>query len=447
MGTGATTSCCRWGWYKKWKSHLGSLRHSSTMIVGVGNVPIEVKGLSKPLMLKWGGVEGQCQLMVLTTLMDIDVILGMDVLSQFDVKIDSRNQVASPERGLCTSLILDEKVGLLLEKPTFTLEGKIQVKEEEAEEVIKGVHRQGHLGEHKTWKAFNRKFITTEGRKKCRKIVCTCPECQLGKDYGQRHLPKGTNGSWGPWDREGYVKQLKRELEDIRAKLSRILGQEKVISGEPLLDLCGQRFKEEGGSCDASQQQFLFKYETSVRKQQTRPTKFKLAYAQNASNRDKVEFGIKSCKKAKIYRKKSNDKFWNPCVYIIMCISMICIYLMKQVNKWQPFELPTSTSGLVKLYAKVKMAPETCQMVKKHYDKSNGNLWDIYGYVKMYICMIYMYLTKQVNRLKLVGLPMKTSDLAKLYTVQWIKLEQNHAKWLKDVTINSIIDFGMPIVT
>ena len=86
-----------------------------------------------------------------------------------------------------------------------------------------------------------------------------------------------------------------------------------------------------------------------------------------------------------------------------MCISMICIYLMKQVNKWQPVELPTSTSSFIKLYAKVKMAPETCQVVKKHYDKSNGNLWDIYGYVKMYICMIYMYFTKQVNRLKLVG--------------------------------------------
>ena len=158
--------------------------------------------------------------------------------------------------------------------PTFTLEGKIQVQEEEAEEVIKGVHRRDHLGEHKTWKAFNRKVITTEGRKKCREIVCMCPECQLGKDYRQRHLPKGTIGSSRPWDRKGYVKQLKRELLDIRAKLSRILGQEKVNSGGPLLDLCGQRSKEEGGSCDASQQQFLFKYETSVRKQQTRPTNF-----------------------------------------------------------------------------------------------------------------------------------------------------------------------------
>ena len=108
---------------------------------------------------------------------------------------------------------------------------------------------------------------------------------------------------------------------------------------------------------------------------------------------------------------------------MIMCISMICIYLMKQVNKWQPVGLPTSTSGFGKLYAKVKMATETCQMVKKHYDKSNGNFWDIYGYVKMYVCMIYMYLTKQVNRLKLVGLPTKTSDLAKLYTMDKIGTE------------------------
>ena len=34
--------------------------------------------------------------------------------------------------------------------------------------------------------------------------------------------------------------------------------------------------------------------------------------------------------------------------------------------------------------AKVKMAPETCHKGKKHYDKSNGKFWDIYGYVKMY---------------------------------------------------------------
>ena len=69
------------------------------------------------------------------------------------------------------------------------------------------------------------------------------------------------------------------------------------------------------------------------------------------------------------------------------------------------------------------MATETCQMVKKHYDKSNGDFWDIYGYVKMYVCMIYMYLTKQVNWSKLVGLPTKTSAFAKPYTMDKIGTE------------------------
>ena len=82
----------------------------------------------------------------------------------------------------------------------FTLEGKIQVPEEEAETVIKEVHRQGHLGENKTWKAFNRKYSTPQGRQKCREVVRTCPECQLGKDYKTQHSPKGHINSSGPWE-------------------------------------------------------------------------------------------------------------------------------------------------------------------------------------------------------------------------------------------------------
>ena len=110
VDTGATTSCCRWGWYQKWESNLGSLKQSSTMVVGVGNVPVEVKGLSQPLSLQWDNVEGQCQLMVLTTLTDVDVILGMDVLSQFGIRIDCKKQTASPAQEYCTSLILEENI-------------------------------------------------------------------------------------------------------------------------------------------------------------------------------------------------------------------------------------------------------------------------------------------------------------------------------------------------
>ena len=81
VDTGATSSCCRWGWYKKWKSHLDPLMQTSSLVIGIGNVPVEVKGVSQPLELEWDSVRDKCQLMVLTTLEDVDVILGMDVLS------------------------------------------------------------------------------------------------------------------------------------------------------------------------------------------------------------------------------------------------------------------------------------------------------------------------------------------------------------------------------
>ena len=86
------------------------MRQSSTVVVGVGNVPVEVKGLSQPLSLQWDNVESQCQLMALTTLTDVDVILGMDVFSQFGIKVNCREQTASPTQEYCTSLILEEDI-------------------------------------------------------------------------------------------------------------------------------------------------------------------------------------------------------------------------------------------------------------------------------------------------------------------------------------------------
>ena len=64
---------------------------------------------------------------------------------------------------------------LPVENPIFTLEGKIMIDENEAYEVISAIHK-GHLGERKTWKAFNIKYVTDAGRKKCREVVRTCPQ-------------------------------------------------------------------------------------------------------------------------------------------------------------------------------------------------------------------------------------------------------------------------------
>ena len=217
VDTGATTSCCRWGWYQKWKSHLGALMKSSVRIIGVGHDPIKVKGLSKPLTLQWDGVGGQFQLMVLTALTDVDVVLGMGVLSQFDVKINFKNQVASPAREPCTPLKPAKTVGLLLGNPTFTFKDKIPIKEEEVEEIVKGVPRQGHREVHRIWMASDSK-IKTEDKRKDRRIV---------------------RESSMPWNQAGYKAQLQKDLKDIRQKFSRVLGQDLDKSDNPFVEATG----------------------------------------------------------------------------------------------------------------------------------------------------------------------------------------------------------------
>ena len=85
IDTGATSSCCRWGWYDQWKAHLGLLRQADTLVIGVGNVPVELKGVTQAVELKWESVVDHCKMMVLSTLEDVDVILGMDIISRLDV--------------------------------------------------------------------------------------------------------------------------------------------------------------------------------------------------------------------------------------------------------------------------------------------------------------------------------------------------------------------------
>ena len=243
VDTGATTSCCRWEWYQQWKDHLGDVIKSKVRIMGVGPDPIKIKGLTKPLTLHWDGVGGKFQLMILTALTDVDVVLGMDVLSQFDVKINFKKQVASPAREPCTPLEPAKTVGLLLDNPGFTFKGKIPVKEEGVEEVAKDVLRPAY-------REFNRVWLVSKRKRKDRRIA---PE------------------SFMPWDKAGYKDQLKRDLEDIRQKLSQVLGRDlgknghlnmeatrpvNCIEGGILVDLCKQRSGERGSGCNAPEEIF-----------------------------------------------------------------------------------------------------------------------------------------------------------------------------------------------
>ena len=244
VDTGATTSCCRWEWYQQWKDHLGAVIKSKVRIMGVGPDPIKIKGLTRPLTLHWDGVGGKFQLMILTALTDVDVVLGMDVLSQFDVKINFKKQVASPAREPSTPLEQAKTVGLLLDDPSFTFKGKIPAKEEGVEEVAKDVLRPCYRGIHRVWMA-SAKPIETKEKREDRKI-----------DRKNSML----------WDKAGYKAQLEKDLQDIQHKLSRILGRNlaqndrlfveatspvKCIEGGVLVDLCMQRSGKRGSGCDA----------------------------------------------------------------------------------------------------------------------------------------------------------------------------------------------------
>ena len=69
---------------------------------------------------------------------------------------------------------------------------------------------------------------------------------------------------------------------------------------------------------------YVFKHKKpiSVRRLSSRPTRFKLAYARNIKDKDREGFGMKSGKKAKDCYRKTNYAFWNPYMFIIMCISL-----------------------------------------------------------------------------------------------------------------------------
>ena len=72
------------------------MHRDATKIVGVGNVPISVDGRTGRLPLEWDDAKSFLTLLVIPTLEEPDMILGMDVLQSLGVKIDTKTGIAKP---------------------------------------------------------------------------------------------------------------------------------------------------------------------------------------------------------------------------------------------------------------------------------------------------------------------------------------------------------------
>ena len=64
-------------------------------------MPVELKGITQALELKRESVVDHCEMMVLSTLEDVDVILGMDIISRLDVQLVAEPKTQHPGWRVC----------------------------------------------------------------------------------------------------------------------------------------------------------------------------------------------------------------------------------------------------------------------------------------------------------------------------------------------------------
>ena len=72
--------------------------------------------------------------------------------------------------------------------------------EEEARRFAQELHYATHLGGQALWKLFRDQYDFKSGRCICLEVTQSCPQCQMGSDYGHRQKKTGAIQSRGPWD-------------------------------------------------------------------------------------------------------------------------------------------------------------------------------------------------------------------------------------------------------
>ena len=72
--------------------------------------------------------------------------------------------------------------------------------DEEDRKLAQELHSATHLGGQALWKLFSNRYAYKAGHRLCIEVAQSCPQCQLGSDYGHRLKTTGTIQSRSPWD-------------------------------------------------------------------------------------------------------------------------------------------------------------------------------------------------------------------------------------------------------
>ena len=80
------------------------------------------------------------------------------------------------------------------------LQVRVLEDEEEAHKIARELPTATYLGGHALWKLFRDRYSYKAGRRICLETAQSCPQCQLGTDYGHHQKTTGTIQSQGPWD-------------------------------------------------------------------------------------------------------------------------------------------------------------------------------------------------------------------------------------------------------
>ena len=78
------------------------------------------------------------------------------------------------------------------------LQVRLLENEDEAHRIARELHTATHLGGHSLWKLFRDRYSHKASHRICLETAQSCPQCQLGTDYGHRQKTTSTIQSQGP---------------------------------------------------------------------------------------------------------------------------------------------------------------------------------------------------------------------------------------------------------